>query len=211
MLRDLVAHAPAFVVSALAVLAMLLALLPAEASSASRGGPVAHAGASGAAHAGGPNSARSGGPVPGRPNASLIGSWGVWRAATHRAGKRLVCYAYTRSLSSSPALVGRGDVVLTITERSGAPRDAIAMSAGYAYPAGAEVAVTAGHARLRFYTSQRSAFARAGTTAARAFDGADRAVVRSPAPRGRSVTDVFGLDGFGDAHRAIEKACPFHA
>ena len=145
------------------------------------------------------------------PPPKLIGVFGAWRAVTHHAGGRLVCYAYTTSTSSAPHLSGRGNVVLTVTERAGAPRDAVALSAGFAYPPGADVSVMAGAAHLRFYTAQRSAFARSGTGAVGALGAADRAVARSPAPHGRVVVDTFSLDGFVAAHRAVELACPRHA
>lgn len=142
---------------------------------------------------------------------TLIGRWGDWRAATHKAAGSVVCYAYTRLASSSTRLPGRGDVVLTVTERPGSPRDAVALTAGFVYPPGSQVDVTAGKVRMAFYTAERSAFARSGVQAVRAFDGAALASARSPAPRGRSVTDTFSMNGFADAHEAIVKACPLHA
>ncbi len=145
----------------------------------------------------------------------LIGSWGAWHAATHQAAGSTVCYAFTRTASSTPRLAGRGDVVLTVTERPGAPRDAVALSAGFTYPPGSAVDVVAGDVRLAFYTAQRSAFARSGHEAVHAFEaavGPQRvAAAHSPAPHGRSVTDTFSLDGFSPAHAAIQKACPVHA
>ena len=145
----------------------------------------------------------------------LIGSWGAWRAATHQAAGATVCYAFTRTASSSPPLRGRGDVVLTVTERPGAPRDAVALSAGFTYPPGSAVDMVAGDVRLAFYTAQRAAFARSGHEAVHAFEvaGGKRALAsaHSPAPHGRSVTDMFSLDGFSPAHTAIQKACPVHA
>ncbi len=142
---------------------------------------------------------------------TLIGRYGDWRVATHKAAGSVVCYAYTRLASSSARLTGRGDVVLTVTERPGSPRDAVALTAGFAYPPGSQVDVTAGKVRMAFYTAQRSAFARSGKEAVRAFGTAAQASARSPAPRGRSVTDVFSLQGFEGAHEAIVKACPLHA
>ncbi len=145
----------------------------------------------------------------------LIGSWGAWHAATHQASGSVVCYAFTRTASSTPRLRGRGDVVLTVTERPGAPRDAVALSAGFTYPPGSAVEMVAGDVRLAFYTAQRSAFARSGRDAVRAFEAAGggrrMAAAHSPAPHGSSVTDMFSLDGFDDAHAAITKACPLHA
>ena len=145
----------------------------------------------------------------------LIGSWGAWHAATHQAAGAVVCYAFTRTASSTPHLRGRGDVVLTVTERPGAPRDAVALSAGFTYPPGSAVVVIAGDVRLPFYTAQRSAFARSGHEAVHAFEvaGGKRATAaaHSPAPHGDRVTDTFSLEGFDDAHAAITKACPIHA
>jgi hypothetical protein len=141
---------------------------------------------------------------------TLIGRWGDWRAATHRAAGAVVCYAYTRTTSSSVKLPGRGDVVLTVTERPGSPRDAVALSAGFLYPPGSKVDVTAGTVRAAFYTAQRSAFARSGPEIVHAFGAVRTASARSPAPRGRAVTDVFSMNGFADAHAAILKACPQH-
>ncbi len=142
---------------------------------------------------------------------ALLGRWHAWQAATRRGSGRVVCYAFTRGTSASVAWRGRGDVVLTVTERDGTPRDAVALNAGFAYPPDAAVEVMAGSARMAFYTEGRSAFARSGREAVRAFGRATQAVARSPMPHGRSVTDVFSLVGFDEAYAAISHACPAHA
>lgn len=139
--------------------------------------------------------------------AELIGSWGQWRAATHRSAGRLVCYAFTRNLAD-PARGLRRPSVLTVTERFGAPRDAVALSGGFAFPPGSVVQVTAGTARLRFYTASHSAFASVGSAATHAFRDAGLAVARSPAAHGRVLTDAFSLDGFSRAYGAIVHDCP---
>jgi hypothetical protein len=144
-----------------------------------------------------------------RPLASapkLIGRFDDWQAATHLEAGQTVCYALTRVAASSPKVPGRGDVVLTVTERTSG-RDAVAISAGYAYPANAEVQVRAEQEQLSFYTAQRSAFARDGHAAVAAFMKARQAVARSPSLRG-AVTDTFSLRGFSAAYAAIAKACP---
>ena len=136
-----------------------------------------------------------------------IGKFDDWQAATHAEAGQQVCYAFTRAQASTPAVPGRGDVVLTVTQR-GSGRDAVAISAGFAYQSGAEVQVTADKAELPFYTSARSAFARDGHAAAVAFTGARQAVARSPGPRNAAVADTFSLRGFTAAYAAINKACP---
>jgi hypothetical protein len=136
----------------------------------------------------------------------LIGRFDDWQAATHQEAGQTVCYALTRAAASTPKLPGRGDVVLTVTERPSG-RDAVAISAGFAYPANAEVSVKLDQDSLSFYTAQRSAFARDGHAAVEAFMKARQAVARSPSPRG-PVTDTFSLRGFSAAYAAIARACP---
>lgn len=149
-------------------------------------------------------------PAPARPAAAApksIGKWDDWQAATHQEGGALVCYAFTRAAQSTPAIPGRGDVVLTVTERPGG-RDAVAISAGFAYAAGAEAQVQVDATQLPFYTANRSAFARDGRAAIAAFERGRQAIAKSPAPRAAAVADTFSLRGFTPAYAAITKACP---
>jgi hypothetical protein len=143
-------------------------------------------------------------PAPGAPK--VIGYFDDWTAATHQEAGTTVCYAFTRASASAPRLPGRGDVVLTVTQRPSG-RDFVAISAGFAYAANAEVGVRVDRETLSFYTGQRSAFARDGRAAVTAFLKARVAVARSPAPRG-AVSDTFSLRGFAGAYAAIVRACP---
>ena len=95
--------------------------------------------------------------------------------------------------------------VLTVTQRSSG-RDAVAMEAGFSYPANAAVTVQVDQSGLEFYTSGRNAFARDGKAAVTAFGKGGRAIARSPGPK--EVTDTFSLKGFGQAYAATAKACP---
>lgn len=145
-----------------------------------------------------------------RPSAAgpkRIGVWDDWQAATNQEAGQPVCYAFSRPSNSSPALPGRGDVVLTVTERSGG-RDAVALTAGFAYPVNAEMEMSAEGVTLPFYTAGRSAFARDGRAAVALFNRGRQAIARSPGPRGQAVTDNFSLRGFSQAYAAIVKACP---
>jgi hypothetical protein len=134
-----------------------------------------------------------------------IGDFGDWIAATHAESGQTVCYAFTRAQSSTPALPGRGAVVLTVTERSSG-RDAVAIEAGFSYAPNASVTVQVDQAGLEFYTSGRNAFARDGKAAVTAFGKGSRAIARSPGAK--EVTDTFSLKGFDKAYAAIVKACP---
>jgi len=130
-----------------------------------------------------------------------------WTAATHQESGQTVCYAFTRAQSSSPSVPGRGQVVLTVTERL-TGRDAVAMEAGFTYAANANVTVQVDQTGLDFYTAQRNAFAREGKAAVAAFEKGARAIARSPGPKDAQVTDTFSLKGFAKAYEAIVKACP---
>jgi invasion protein IalB len=139
--------------------------------------------------------------------AKKLASFEDWTAATHEEAGQTVCYAFTRAQNSVPAAPGRGDVVLTVTERP-AGRDAVAISAGFAYPPAADVLVQIDQAGLHFYTHLRNAFARDGGAAVAAMMKGRAAVARSPGPRGTTITDTFSLRGFSQAYAAIVKACP---
>ncbi len=99
-------------------------------------------------------------------------------------------------------------MVLTVTERPGAPRDAVALSAGFAYAANATVTAQIDQTGMAFDTSQRSAFARDGKAMTAAMERGRFAIIKSPGLRNASVTDTFSLRGFSPAYAAINKACP---
>ena len=137
-----------------------------------------------------------------------LGKFDDWIAATHEESGQETCYAFVRAKNSVPAIPGRGDVVLTVTERP-TGRDWVAISAGFPYRKDAAVTMQVGTAGLDFYTSQSSAFAREGKAAVAAFLKGDVAQARSPGPRdGQTVVDTFSLNGFSAAYAAISKACP---
>jgi hypothetical protein len=144
-------------------------------------------------------------PAPAAAGPKQIGKFDDWTAATHSESGQPVCYAFTRVQSSAPTLPARGPVILTVTERSSG-RDAVAIEAGFAYPANASVTVQIDQTGLEFYTAARNAFARDGKAAVAAFQKGSRAIARSPGPK--EVTDTFSLKGFGSAYAAIAKACP---
>ena len=136
-----------------------------------------------------------------------LGGFEEWTAATHQEGGQLVCYAFTRAHNSTPAVPGRAEVVLTVTERPGG-RDAVALSAGFPFAPGAEVTMQVDQASHTLYTSGRSAFARDGAVLVAAMQKGRGVVARSPGPNKSQIVDSFSLKGFGPAYAAMVKACP---
>ena len=136
-----------------------------------------------------------------------LGTFADWTAATYKAGAETICYAFTRPTHSSPEVPGRGEVLLTVTQRPGS-RDEAAVTAGFQFAKGASASVSVGDTKLEFYTSGDAAFARDGAAAVHAFKIGLTAVAHSPGASGKMVDDSFSLRGFSDAYDAIVKACP---
>jgi hypothetical protein len=140
--------------------------------------------------------------------AKKLGDFEDWVAATHQESGQTVCYAFVRAKNSVPALPGRGEVVLTVTERP-TLRDTVAISAGFPYRKDATVSMQVDTTGLDFYTAQSSAFARDGKAVVAALRKGEQALARSPGPRdGQTIVDTFSLRGFNAAYAEINKACP---
>lgn len=137
-----------------------------------------------------------------------IGAFRAWIAAFYVSGGKKVCYAFTGARESTPAIPGRGKVVLSVTERPQS-RDEVALSAGYSYPPNAEVTVRADNQTYAFYTAGQAAFARDGASVIPALKNGITAVATGPQtdPGTPPVTDSFSLDGFTAAYEAVVKAC----
>lgn len=140
-----------------------------------------------------------------QPGPRQLGSFRDWTAATYQENGQKICYAFTRASKTEPARQG---VVLTVTHCP-AGRDAVALSAGYAYPRNAEVTMAIGQTNLPFYTGGNSAFARDGAAVVAAMRGGSRAVMRGPGAGGRgNANDQISLAGFSAAYDAIARECP---
>lgn len=161
-----------------------------------------------------PGLAQSKPAAPAKPKAAAssgapkqLGKFDDWIAATHQENGQKVCYAFTRPQNSSPTVPGRGEVVFSVTERQSG-RDAVALSAGFAYAPGVEVMVQIDQTGHPFYTSQRSAFSRHGGAAVSAMKAGRTVIARSPGPTKNQVVDTFSLIGFTKAYESITKECP---
>jgi len=140
--------------------------------------------------------------------AKKLGDYDDWIAATHQESGQTVCYAFVRAKNSVPALPGRGEVILTVTQRPSL-RDTVAISAGFPFRKDATVTMQVDTSGLDFYTAQSSAFAKDGRAVVAAFRRGEEALARSPGPRdGQTIVDTFSLRGFKAAYAEINKACP---
>ncbi len=161
-----------------------------------------------------PAAAQTRTPAP-RSGPEALGTFEDWTAARHQEDGRTVCYAFTKPTKSAPPVQGRGEVVLTVTQRP-TGRDAVAITAGFIFPPNADVSVNIDLTALSFYTNQRfpnhagssAAFAKDGPAVVAALQRGLLAISRAPGPRNIPVEDTFSLRGFRQAYAAIVKACP---
>ena len=136
-----------------------------------------------------------------------LGTFGDWVAASYGTGSSKACYAFTAAKTTAPAIAGRGNVLLTVTQRHGATIE-VTLAAGYTYPASPTVTLAIGANSLNFYTQGQTAFTTSDAAAITDFQAGATAIAKSSAPKGVTVTDTYSLTGFSAAYGAIMKACP---
>jgi len=137
-----------------------------------------------------------------------LGVFKSWTAATYGTGADQACYAF--AMSQEPKGSKATPAMLTVTERA-AFRDEISLSQGITYTKGAKVDLTVGSTKLKFFTKDNMAYAMKGPEVTKAFLGGSSVTATATAPNAAPVTETFGLDGFTDAYKAIQKACPASA
>ncbi|MGC9269586.1 invasion associated locus B family protein [Acidiphilium sp.] len=137
-----------------------------------------------------------------------LGVFKSWTAATYGTGPDKACYAF--ALSTPPKGSKATPAMLTVTERA-AFRDEISLSQGITYTKDAKVSLAVGGTSLKFFTKDNMAYAMKGAATTKAFLGGSTVTATASAPNAKPVTDTFGLDGFSDAYKAIQKACPASA
>lgn len=160
-----------------------------------------------------------------------LGVFKSWTAATYGSGADQACYAFTttdvkpvkppsdqyvaigtkKKTKPKPKPAVAGPVgMLTVTERASF-RDEISLSQGVTYAKDAKVSLAVGGNTLKFFTKDNMAYAMNGADTTKAFLGGSSVTATASDPSGKPVSDTFGLDGFSDAYKAIEKACPARA
>lgn len=135
------------------------------------------------------------------------GQYGDWTAATYGKGSAKICYAFTRPESTRPPLPHRGLAMLTITQRGGG-HDEVSLTPGYHYPAKAAVSMEVEHLKIPFYVANNVAFTTHVSEAVAGFTRYATAAATSAGPNGRPLVDLFSLNGFSAAYKAVTAACP---
>jgi invasion protein IalB len=138
---------------------------------------------------------------------SFMEKIGQWTVATHAEGDAKTCFVFTRAEASPQHIMGRGDVVLSVTRRPGR-HDVVAVSAGFMLSGHEDAPLQAGATKMLFYIAGRSAFAHDNAAAIATFSHESSVTAHLNGPRGIAATDHFSLRGFSGAYDALAKACP---
>ena len=140
-----------------------------------------------------------------------LGSYKDWNAYTAQEDGKLVCYMGAVPKKSSGKYTKRGKTFLLITHR---PKEksinVVSLRAGYTYEKGSEVEMTIGKSTFKLFTTKQWAFAE-GTSLDKALVNAmirgSTLTAKGLSSRGNWTTDIYSLNGFTAAYKAIGKAC----
>jgi hypothetical protein len=140
-----------------------------------------------------------------------LGSFGQWLAFTYTEGGKPVCYISAKPEKSEGNYKSRGDVLLLVTHRPAEKAyDVISMVAGYPYQPDSDAVVTAGGKTFKLFTNADRAWARDSQTdqqIVQALIKSANAVIKGTSSRNTPTTDIFSLNGFSAAYKAIGDAC----
>jgi len=140
-----------------------------------------------------------------------LGTFGKWVAATYQENGKQVCYMSGEPDRTEGAFKARGKPTLLITHRPGEKAyDIVSLVSGYEYQGDSDVTVNIAGKRFRLFTNGDRAWARdaqTDKTIVQAMVKAGSAAITGTSNRNAVTTDIFILNGFAAAYRAIGEAC----
>src|SRR5436305_7260136 len=182
----------------LAIVALLVALVPAEAATKKRKPRPA------------PASAPAAAPAPKGGAAQPLGQSGSWTAYQAQDGTGLVCYVMAQPQKSEPAGSPRKAMAM-VTHRPGEKiANVVSFVEGYPIKPGSEVQIDIGGSKFDLFTKDDSAWARTAELdrmIVASLGKAKQVVVRAAPQKGAATTDIYALAGFAKALALIDKAC----
>ncbi len=146
------------------------------------------------------------------PEPKQIGAFNGWTAFAYTEGKEQVCYVLGRPKTSEPKTARRDEIYLTVTHRRMAKvRAEVALHLGYALKEKSTVDAAVGPTKFALFVREDSAWAPDAKTdkaLADAMAGGRSLEVKGVSARGTATTDIYELQGFAQALKAIDAACP---
>ncbi|HEY1719743.1 MAG TPA: invasion associated locus B family protein [Magnetospirillaceae bacterium] len=137
-----------------------------------------------------------------------LGKFGEWEAFAKTGPDGKVCYAASLPKQSKNAPKTRERAYTLVSNRpSDKSHNVIGITAGFALKKGASALLQVSGNRFDLYTVDQTAWSRDDKAVVAALTKAKTATFVGYPAKGEPVADVYGLEGFGDAKAAIDKAC----
>jgi hypothetical protein len=142
-----------------------------------------------------------------------LGKFGDWEAFVQDGKGGKICYTASLPKQSRNAPKSR-ERAYTLVSNHPADKsfNVIGITAGFALKKGASALLQVNGTRFDLYTVEQTAWSRDDKAVVAALSAAAKAKAKTatfvgyPA-KGEPVADVYGLEGFGEARSAIDKAC----
>lgn len=193
--RACVAMFPAMIIRPLILAAMLLAPMPGFAPAQAQGKATAA-----------PQAAD-----PKRAETKRIGSFQGWQAYQLDGKDGRTCYLHGLPEKKEPAGAKRGEIYLLVTHKTATKvRNEVSIVFGYALKPESPAQASIGKEEIAMFTHGEAAWAADAATDSKLVDALRKGkhlVVKGQSARGTATTDTYNLNGFGDALKAIDKAC----
>jgi invasion protein IalB len=143
-------------------------------------------------------------------NATLLEKFKNWSAYSV-AGSPKVCFAVAQPKEQNPKTVKRGPVYFYISQwpADGATNE-ISVKMGYPFAAGALATLRVGTGKFDLFTKDEGAFVEkpdAEKTLIQTLRKGGTMKIEGKSARGTATSDVYSLDGLGDALDRIAKEC----
>jgi invasion protein IalB len=143
-------------------------------------------------------------------NATLLQKFKDWSAFS-AAGNPRVCFAVAQPKDTNPKKIKRGPVYFYISRW---PADGvtgeISVKMGYPFKDGATAKLTVGTQKFDLFTKDEGAFVEKPETEkslVEALKKGSTMKIEGTSTRGTATSDVYSLDGLGDALARIAKEC----
>lgn len=145
-------------------------------------------------------------------NAVPAGHFGAWSLFTTDADGEKLCFATAQPSSSEPKGANRGPIRAFV---SAWPKDGIkteiSLKLGFPIKTESEVSVGVGTESYVLFPNDERAFVSDPTQELKLLEAMKKGsilVVQATSERGTATTDVYSLQGFTQAVRALASACP---
>jgi len=154
--------------------------------------------------------AAEGATAPGQ-GVSRIGTAKGWEAYADNLKGGKVCYLIGKPSKSEPANAKRSAIYASVTHRPAEKRlNEVSFTSGYLFKEGSDAELAVDGKKFSLFTDKEGAWTRdpaSDKAVVEALAKGKQAVIKGVSARGTATTDIYSLDGFGQALADIDKAC----